>query len=95
MRYEVIALEHKSYRMISVYVPVAILIVLGGRAVDDQIPLGILVKAADDIEHGRFSTAGGAEDGHKLTLAELQINTLERMDNAVARRIVLFDAFEL
>ena len=68
---------------------------LGGGAVDDQITLGVLIQAADDVEHGGLAAAGGAEDGHKLALAELQVDALEGMHGAVAGGIILLDLLQL
>ena len=92
---QVVALEHKADGMVAVCVPVTILVVLGGGAVDNQVTLSVLIQAADDVQHGGLAAAGGAEDGHKLIAAEGQINTLERMDDAIARRVIFLNAFEL
>ena len=92
---QVVALEYKANGMVAVCVPVAILVMLGRGAVDDQVTFGVLIQATDDIQHGGLAAAGGAEDGHKLILAEGQVDPLEGMDNAITGRVILFDAFEL
>ncbi len=57
-----IALEYKAYRVIAVGVPVAVFEVLSRAAVDDKVALGVLVEAADDVEHCGFSAAGRTQD---------------------------------
>jgi len=76
MGYQIIALENKSDRMVTVRVPIPILKILGGFAVYNKVALGILVQTAYDIEHSGLSAARRAENGHKLTLAELQAYSL-------------------
>ena len=72
MRDQVVALKYKTDRMIAVSVPIPILKILRGAAVDDQIALGILIKATDDVEHRGFSAPGRAENGHKIAVPEFQ-----------------------
>ena len=93
--YQIIALKHKAYGVVSVTVPIPIPKILGGFAVDYEVTAGILVKTPDDIQHGCFSTARRTEYGHKLTLAELQVNSLKGVDNPVSGRIIFCYAFKL
>ena len=90
---EVVALEHKSYRVVAVCIPVAVFEVVGVSAVDDEIALCVSVQTADDVEHGGLAAAGGAENRHKLRGSELKINTLEGVNDTAACGVVFFDAF--
>ena len=49
MRDQVVGLEDKADRVIAVGVPVAVLVVFGRDAVDDQIAFIVAVQTADDV----------------------------------------------
>lgn len=55
MRDQVVALEDKADRVVPVGIPVAVLILFRGNAVDDQIAAVVAVEAADDIQKRRLS----------------------------------------
>ena len=95
MRNEVIALENKAYRMISVRIPVAVAEILCGSAVYHEITLCIFVKSADDIEQGSLTAAGRTEDGNKFVSAEAQVDAAQGVHRHIARRIILYYAFKL
>ena len=78
--------------MVAIGIPIGIAIFFGGTAVDDQVALGILIQAADDVEHRGLSAARGAEDGHKLAAAEAQIHPAQRLHFMFTRHIILADA---
>ena len=63
---QVVALEHKADGVVAVGVPVPVLVLLGGDAVDDQVAGIVAVQAADDVEEGGFAGAAGAQDGDEL-----------------------------
>ena len=88
---KVIGLKNKTNGMVAISVPIPILIVLGGGAVDDQIAVGVAVQPANDIEHGRFAATRGAENGHKFILTKREGNTLEGVNRIFARFVSLFD----
>ena len=46
--------------MVAVGVPITILEILGGLAVNDKVALGILIETADYVEQGRLAAARGA-----------------------------------
>ncbi len=52
---QVVALEDKADRVVPVGIPVAVLILFRGNAVDDQIAAVVAVEAADDIQKRRLS----------------------------------------
>ena len=62
MRNQVVTLEYKADGVIAVSIPIPVLKILCGAAVDDQVAFGVLIQTADDIEHRGFPTAGRAED---------------------------------
>ena len=45
--------------------------------------LGV-VQAAEDIHQGRLAGTGGADDRHQLATVDLQVDTPERQELAVA-----------
>ena len=72
VRNEVIALENKADRVVSVGIPIAILVHGGGFAVDEQVTRGVAVKTAYDVQRGSLTAARGTKDRHKLAVAEIQ-----------------------
>ena len=74
---QVIALEHETNGVVAVGVPVAVGVLLGGDAVDDQVTAIIAVKAANDVEQCGFAGAAGAQDGDKLIVTEVQADIVE------------------
>ncbi len=51
VRDEVVALEHEADAVVAVGVPVVVLVLLGGDAIDDEVAGIEVVEAADDVEH--------------------------------------------
>ena len=88
---QIIRLKHKAHRVVAVGIPVAVAKVLGGFAVDDQVPGGILIQAPDDVQQRGLAAAGVAQDGHKLAFTEFQVHTLQRMDHGVPGDVILLD----
>lgn len=72
-------------------VPVTVLKVLGGNTIDNQVTTGVLIQTADNVQHGGFTASGRSQNRHKLTFAELEINTFQCMDNSIAGGVFLFD----
>ncbi len=72
MRDEVVALEDETDRVIAVGVPVAVLVILRRAAVDDEVAVGVAVKAANDVQKRRLATTRRPQNGDKLVLAEFQ-----------------------
>ncbi len=70
MRDQIIVLEYKTDGFISIGVPLPVGKVPGGFSVDDQIALGILIEATNNIQHGCFSAAGWSENTNKFIFAE-------------------------
>ena len=52
---EVVALEHESDAVVAIGVPVAIFVLLGRDAIDDEVARIVVVEASDDVEHGGFA----------------------------------------
>ena len=48
---EIVALEHEADAVVAVGVPVAVFVLFGENAVDDEIARIVMVEAADDVEH--------------------------------------------
>jgi hypothetical protein len=81
--------------VVAVGVPVPILEVLGGLAVDEKVALGVAIQAAYDVEQSGLTTARGAQDGHELTLAKVNTDSVQRLDVGISDVIALLDVFEL
>ena len=79
MRDQVIALEHKSYGVISVGVPVSVLVFFGTYPVYDQIPGSILVESAEYVEHSGFAASGRTQDRDKFALTKSKVDIPEGM----------------
>ena len=86
---KIVALENKAYGMVSVAIPIGVLEILCGFAVDYKVTAGISVKTADDIEHGGLSATRCAEDRHELVFAEFQVNSAERVYDGIALAVLL------
>ena len=63
----------------------------GRLTLDDKVAAGILVKTADDVEQGCFAAARMTENRYEFASSELDINTLERNDLGITRRVFLDD----
>ena len=88
---EVVVLEHKADRVVTIGIPITVLELLGGAAADDQVARGVLVKTADHVEERRFSTTRGTEDGNELALAEGKRHTVKRHDGGALCAVNLSD----
>ena len=89
MANQVIALEHKADGVVAIGVPVPVLILLGGPAVDDEVAAGVPVQAADDVQGGGLAAAGGAQDGYELVFPEFQVDPPQGV-NGIPPQGVLF-----
>ena len=88
---QVVALEHKAHRMVPVGIPVPVLKGLGGPAVDDEVAVGVLVQAADDVQQGGLAAAGGTQNRDKLRAPELDADPFQGMDHGGAHGIIFLD----
>ena len=62
VRDEVVALEHEADAVVAVGVPVAVLVLLGGNAVDDQVARIVMVKPAHDVQQRGLARARRPQD---------------------------------
>ena len=88
---QVVALEHEPHRVVPVGVPVPVLEGFGGAPVDDQVAVGVLVQAADDVQQGGLAAARRAQDGHELRAPELDADPFQGVDDGGAHGIIFFD----
>ena len=93
VRDQVIALEHKAHGVVPVGVPFPFRELLRGLPPDDQVPGGIPVQAADDVQQRGLAAAGGPQDRGELAPAEGQVDPPERRHGHAAGNIILCDAF--
>ena len=84
---EVICLKDETDAIVSVGVPVAIAILLGGNAIDEQVARIVMVEPTDDIEHGRFARARRSQNGDKFIIAESKRHMVERDLREVGRDV--------
>lgn len=59
MRDQIVALEYKTNRMITVRIPVSVLIFFRGNAIDDKISAVVAVQSSDNIQKRGFSGTTG------------------------------------
>ena len=95
MRDKVVALEDEAHAMIAVGVPVAIGVFLGGNAVDYQDALVVVVKAADDVEHGGLARTRGAQNSGEFVVAERDGDAVQGRLREIAGGVRLADIGEL
>ena len=91
---QVVALEHKANRVVAVSIPIPVLVVLGGAAVDDQVTIGVLIQTADNVQQRGLAATGRSQNGHKFAFAKLQAHTPQRMHIAAAAGVDLSDIFK-
>ncbi len=70
VRNEVVALEHESDAVVAEGVPVAVLVAMGGNAVDDHVAGIVVVQTAHHVQQRGLARARGAENGYELIVAE-------------------------
>ena len=70
VRNEVVSLEDEADAVAAVSVPVPVLVVPGGDAVDDEVPGVKAVQPADDVEHRGLAATGLAQDRDELVVPE-------------------------
>ena len=92
---EVVALEHEADGVVAVGVPVAVGVLFGGDAVDDEVAAVVPVQTADDVQQGGLAGAAGAKDGDELAVAEAQADLVKGCLDQVAGFVLLVDLFEL
>ena len=59
MRDQIVTLEYKTNRMITVRIPVSVLIFFCRNAIDDQISAVITVQSSDNIQKRSFTRTTG------------------------------------
>ena len=59
MRNQIVALEYKTNRMITVRIPVSVLIFFRGNAIDDKISAVVAVQSSDNIQKRGFTGTTG------------------------------------
>ena len=92
---EVVALEHKADGVVAVGVPVAVGVLFGGDAVDDQIAAVIPVQTADNVQQGSFAGAAGAEDGDEFVITQVQADIVQRILHEITGLVLFADLFDL
>ena len=92
---EMVALEHKADGMIAVGIPVPVLVLLGGDAVDDQIASIVTVQAADDVQKGGFSRTAGPQNGNEFIVPQIQAHIPQRVLYQFTGFVLLGDMLDL
>ena len=92
---QIIALEHEADGVVAVGIPVPVIVFLGGNAVDDQITAVVTVQTADDIEQRGLAGAGGAQDGNKLIVPQVQTHSVQGCLHQISRNILFSDVLDL
>ena len=88
-------MEHEADAVVAVGVPVAVLVLLGGNAVDDQVARIVMVKPAHDVQQRGLARARRPQDGHELVVAERHGHVVERHLGERACRVRLADMVQL
>ena len=74
---QVVALEHKADGVVAVGVPIAVGVLFGGDPVDDKVTAVVPIQAADDVQQGGLTGAGGAQDGDEFAVAQVQADIIQ------------------
>ena len=95
MRDQVVALEHKADGVVAVGVPIAVGVLFGGNPVDDKVTAVVPIQPADDVQQGGLTGAGGAQDGDKFAVAQVQADIIQCGLYKVTGFVFLADLFQL
>ena len=95
VRDEVVALEDEADAVVAVGVPVAVLVLAGGDAVDHEVAVIEVVEAAHDVEHRGLAGARRAEHRHELAVTEGHGDVVERDLREAGGDVALADVLEL
>ena len=95
VRNEIVALEHEPYAVVAEGVPVAILVAVGGDAVDDHVAGVVVIQAAHHVQKRCLARARRAQNRHELVVAERDGDVVQGHLGEVARRVGLADILEL
>ena len=70
VRDEVVALEHEPDAVVAESVPIAVLVAVGGNAVDDHVAGVVVVKTSHHVQKRRLARARRPQNRHELVVAE-------------------------
>ena len=77
MRNQIITLENKSYRMITIRIPVSVFIFLRWYSIDDQISAVISVQTTNDIQKRCLSRTTRSQNSNKFIISEIQTDIIQ------------------
>ena len=95
VRDKVVGLEHEADAVVAVRVPIAVLVLARGHAVDEQVSVVVMVKTADDVEHGGLARARRPQHCHELIVAEGHRHMVERGLREVRGGVGLAHVYQL
>ena len=95
MRDEVVALKDKADGVVAVCVPVAVVVLLRGAAVDDKVAGGVAVQTADDVQQRGFSGTGRPQQYTNLAFFNADVNAPEHIDTAFTLSEMFLDLLNL
>ena len=92
---KVVGLEHEADAVVAICVPIAVFVLACGHAVDEQVSVVVMVKAADDVEHGGLARARRPQHRHELVVAEGHRHMIERGLREVRSGVGLAHVYQL
>ena len=95
VRDEVVALEHEPDAVVAESVPIAVLVAVGGNAVDDHVAGVVVVKTSHHVQKRRLARARRPQNRHEFVVAERDGDVVQGHLGEVARRVGLADILEL
>ena len=95
VRDKVVGLEHEADAVVAVRVPIAVLVLACGHTVDEQVSVVVMVKAADDVEHGGLARARRPQHRHELVVAKGHRHMVERGLREVRSGVGLAHVYQL
>ena len=95
VRDKVVGLEHEADAVVAVRVPIAVLVLACGHTVDEQVSVVVMVKAADDVEHGGLARARRPQHRHELVVAEGHRHMIKRGLREVRSGVGLAHVYQL
>ena len=92
---KIVGLEHEADAVVAVRVPIAVLVLACGHTIDEQVAAIVMVKAADDVEHGGLARARRPQHCHELVVAEGHRHVIERGLREVRSGVGLAHVYQL
>ena len=95
MRDQIVTLEYKTNRMITVRIPISVLIFFCGNAIDDKISAVIAVQYSDNIKKRGFTGTTAPSDCYEFIISQIQTHIVQSLLYQTSSPVLFFDVLYL